>query len=125
MSKFGLGNLLLLVSVVCASGSHVLFKGLFNETGPLSAGWASVRALGEPGRAPRLAAALALLVGGFAAWLASLSRLDLSYAYPVACASALLVTLWSVVFLKEPVTLRTWGGTALIVAGTMLLAPGR
>jgi drug/metabolite transporter (DMT)-like permease len=125
MSQFWLGNLTLLLSVVCASGSQVLFKSLFNETGPLSLDWMSVQALCHPGRALRVISALALLVAGFLLWLASLSRLDLSYAYPVACASALLVTLWCVLFLKETVALSTWFGTALIVLGTMLLAPGR
>jgi multidrug transporter EmrE-like cation transporter len=115
----------LLLGMLCASGSQIVFKTLFNETGPLGFNRFFVQALCYPGRVLRVLAALALLVAGFVLWMMSLSRLDLSYAYPVACSSAVIVTLFSVLFLGESVSIRSWGGTVLIVLGTVLLTPSR
>ena len=69
--------------------------------------------------------ALLLLVSGFLFWVLSLTRLDLSYAYPIACSSVLLVALMSAIFLGEAVTLRMWSGTVLILIGIALLTPPR
>ncbi len=69
-----------------------------------------------------LAAPPTMLVAGFLFWMMSLSRLDLSYAYPLACPSALLVAVLS---LGEVVTARMWWGAAMIVLGTVLLVPSR
>ena len=55
-------------------------------------------------------------------WLVILSRLDLSYAYPVVCSSVLLVAFFSGLFLGETITIRTWCATALILVGLVLLA---
>ena len=123
MSGFWVGNACLLLSMLCASGSQIVFKALFNETGPLRLNGAFAQALASPGRLPRLALALALLVAGFLFWLASLSRLNVSYAYPIACSSALLVTFLGVLLLGEAVSARVWWGTVLIVVGTALVAP--
>jgi drug/metabolite transporter (DMT)-like permease len=125
-SDFVLGNVFLLCSLLLGAGSQVLFKAVFNEVGPLRlAGAVNDLLLAGPGRTARLAAAAGLLVAGFVCWVLSLSRLNLSYAYPVACSSALLVALGGVLFLNETVTPRMWGGAALIVLGTVLLAPAR
>jgi drug/metabolite transporter (DMT)-like permease len=125
MSTFWIGNTYLLLAMLCSSGSQGVFKALFNERGPLGFNGAFVQALCYPGRVLRISAALALLIAGFVFWMMSLSRLDLSYAYPVACSSAVIVILFSVLFLGEAVSIRSWCGTVLIVLGTVLLAPSR
>jgi len=121
MSKFWIGNLYLLLAMLCAAGSHVMLKALLNEIGTLGFDWASLQAMCSFGRASRIFAALATLVVGFLLWIMSLSRLDISYAYPIASSSALLVTFFSVLFLDEAVSARMWLATALIVLGTILL----
>ena len=123
MSTFWIGNIYLVLAMLCAAGSHILFKALLNEIGPLGFNWNSVYTLCSYGRSPRVFSAVALLIVGFLCWLMSLSRLNISYAYPIASASALLVTFFSVLFLEEAVSVRMWWGTALIVLGTLLLAP--
>ena len=121
MSNVGSGNAFLLLSILFASGSQVVLKGLFNETGPLSTNGLFLEQLLSEGRFVRLSAALAMVVVAFIFWTLSLSRLDLSYAYAVACSSALVVAFFSVLFLGEAVTTRMWGGIVLIVLGTALL----
>ena len=123
MTTFWIGNIYLLLAMLCAAGSHVLFKALLNEIGPLGFNWNSLYALFSYGRSARAFLAAMLLIAGFLFWILSLSRLNISYAYPIASASALLVTFFSVLFLEEAVSVRMWWGTALIVLGTILLAP--
>lgn len=125
MSRFMTGNLFLLLSMVCATASQIMLKGLIDEVGAVSLNRTVVRALLTGDRLLRGGGAGVLLVAGFLFWLASLTRLELSYAYPVACTSVLLVSFFSVVVLGEAMTPRMWAGTALIVAGMILLAPGR
>jgi len=125
MSTFWIGNSYLLLGMFCTAGSQIVFKALFNETGPLEFNGSFVQALCYPGRVLRVLAFLALFVAGFVFWMMSLSRLNLSYAYPVACSSAVIVTLFSMLFLGEAVSIRGWCGTVLIVLGTLLLTPSR
>lgn len=123
MTTFWIGNIYLLIAMLCAAGSHILFKALLNEIGPFGFNWNSVYTLYSYGRISRLFLAVGLLIVGFLCWIMSLSRLNISYAYPIASASALLVTFFSILFLEEAVSVRMWWGTALIVLGTILLAP--
>jgi len=102
-----------------------MLKALLNKTGPLSFNRSFVDSFFSSGSALHLAIVLVLLVAGFLFWVMSLSRLDISYAYAVACSSALVVTFLGVVFLGETVSYKMWLGTVLIVVGTVLLAPSR
>lgn len=123
MSKFFVGNLFLLLSVVGGTFGHILLKSVVDEIKGSELGWQTVQALFSAGRFWRGGGGAALVVVAFVFWLLALTRLDLSYAYPVACSSLLLVTLFSVIFLGEPVTLRIWIATVLILGGVALLAP--
>jgi drug/metabolite transporter (DMT)-like permease len=123
MSRFAIGNVYLLLSVSLATGSQVLLKRLIDEFQRDADLCASLRAFATPAHLARGALATGMLVAGFLFWIACLVRLDLSYAYPIACSSVLLVALFSVLFLGEPVTLRVWLGTLLILGGLVLLTP--
>ena len=123
MTRFLAGNLYLALSVICTSASQVLIKALLLELGPAHPGPATLPALLQAGRALRAGAALALLVAGFGCWILCLARLELSYAFPIACSSVLLVALASATFLDEPMTPRMWLGTLLVLAGILLLTP--
>ncbi len=125
MSNVGIGNAFLLLSILFASGSQVVLKKLFNETGPLKVNSLLLEQLFSEGRFVRLSGALAMVIIAFIFWTLSLSRLELSYAYPVASSSALVVAFFSVLFLGEAVTARMWWGIVLIVLGTALLASTR
>lgn len=125
MSRFLIGNLFLLLSMICATSSQILLKAVIDDVQPSGSNLGQLQAFLEGGKALRTLAALSLLVLGFAFWVLCLVRLDLSYAYPIACASILFVTFFSVVFLGEPVTARVWGGTVLVVVGIILLMPSK
>ena len=121
MSKFMIGNICLLLSMLFGSGSQVVFKAVLNETGPLTANGFMLEQMFAKGKLLHLFAAFAMLVIAFLFWTLSLSRLELSYAYSIACSSALIVALLSALFLGEVVTARAWVGIVLIVVGIAML----
>ena len=123
MSRFAVGNLFLFASMACAAGAQLLLKGLMNDVEPAAGNWTALRELMTAERLMRGGGALSLIGIGFICWLLSLARLELSYAYPIACSSVLLVALLSVTVLGEPMTFRMWLGTLLVLGGIALLVP--
>lgn len=123
MSRFVTGNVFLLLSMLCAASSQLLLKAVLRGIDPPGLAWRSWEPLLAPDRLGRGAAAMALIVAGFVFWVLCLARLELSYAYPVACSSILIVALLGVLVLGETMTPSAWAGAALIVGGVILLAP--
>jgi drug/metabolite transporter (DMT)-like permease len=125
MSRFVAGNLFLLGSMACAAVSQLLLKVLLREleSAGTGAGWDGYRQWLTADRVFRGGLSATLLVAGFLFWLAALSRLELSYAYPIACSSIVLVALLSALFLGETVTPRMWLGTVLVLVGIVLVTP--
>jgi drug/metabolite transporter (DMT)-like permease len=121
MKPFVVGNICLVLSILSTAAGQVVIKAL--STG-LPAGIPpaeTCRLLLLTDRVWRAGLAALLVVAGFAFWILGLHRLPLSYAYPLACSSALVVTLLSVVFLGEHVGWRLWTGTLLIALGAALV----
>lgn len=58
-------------------------------------------------------------------WLAALSRLPLSTAYPVVSLSYVLILFFSVVVLDERPSLIVWSGALLVMAGVALIGLGQ
>lgn len=123
MTRFVVGNLFLLLSMVCASTSQLILKTVLQGVEPPGLAWSSWQPFFAPDRFLRGSGAMILIVAGFGFWVLALARLELSYAYPIACSSILFVALLSAVFLGEPITPKMWAGTALILIGVILLTP--
>jgi len=56
------------------------------------------------------------------AWMAAMTRFNLNYAYPFMSLAFILVMVFSVLFLKETLTLQRLLGTAIVVAGLIVIA---
>ncbi|HAZ28779.1 MAG TPA: hypothetical protein DCY48_03345 [Candidatus Magasanikbacteria bacterium] len=54
-------------------------------------------------------------------WIVVLSRVELSYAYPLLSLGYVAIVLISILFLKEPLSIFRLLGTALIIAGVVLI----
>lgn len=54
-------------------------------------------------------------------WLMALSKLDVSFMYPLLSLGYLLTAILAFVFLKETVTLVRWTGIILVVVGSWLI----
>ena len=118
--SFVIGNIYLLVSILLGAGAQVLFKRLLGNDGPSEALRVVLPTLIHD-RPLAVATACAMILSGFWFWMESLSRLPLSYAYPITCGSALFVMALSVVFLGESVTWKALLGAALVVLGATLI----
>jgi len=55
-------------------------------------------------------------------WLVVLSRMELSFVYPMVSAAYVLVAIFSFFFFKENVTLIRWAGIAVIILGVYLIS---
>ncbi len=113
----------LVASILFAAAGQVFLKqgvGAFGPPGP---------SLRRPGRAllaaarnVRLLAGIALYFLSAVLWLYGLSRVELSYAYPLLALHMILVTLGARWILKEPVSAFRWSGIGLIAVGVALVA---
>ncbi len=122
MSKFAVGNIFLVASMFCTTASHVLIKSLVDQSQG-KAPFEMLVGLLAADKIVRSLTAGGLLIAGFTFWIVCLSRLSLSYAYPLASTSVLLVAGFSIAVLGETITPKMWAGTALIVIGVILLSP--
>jgi len=69
-----------------------------------------------------LYAGLAATVVAAAFWLATISRVELSWAYPMLATGYVLVLIFSALVLGETVSVTRWIGTLLIVIGVILVS---
>jgi undecaprenyl phosphate-alpha-L-ara4N flippase subunit ArnE len=111
---------LILFSVIAASGGQLILKHgmqLATTKARHSGGSLVIAAATTPW------VFLGLVVFGLSAivWLAALSRVPLSLAYPFNALGYLVILTASILVLHEKANLWTWGGTALVVSGLVIV----
>ncbi len=114
---------LILVSVGLAAVAQLTLKHGMNQvtakSGALGLSGDSIRTVVAT---PAVWIGLALFGSSAVVWLAVLSRASLSFAYPFAALTYVLIVLFDKLVLHEDVSALRWGGVALIVAGIVLVA---
>ncbi len=109
---------LLLIAIVLSTFGEVLLKVGVNRIGTITlAPGTLIRAFLQW----QVLVGFALLFGGSLFWLAVLSRVNLSIAYPLLAIGYILTTIWALVFLKEPVPASRWLGIGAICSGIVLV----
>jgi multidrug transporter EmrE-like cation transporter len=73
---------------------------------------------------PWIVSALAAALAGAVAWMAAMTRLELSHAYPFMSLAFVFVMLGSAWFFHEPVTLPKVAGLVLVCAGIVIGSQG-
>lgn len=58
---------------------------------------------------------------GLILWLAALSKLDVSYAYPLLSIAYVLTAVAAWLFLKESISVVRWAGIFLVIAGSYMI----
>ena len=111
-----------IVLMVCA---QLVIKWQVTAVGAFPAGtsdqlWFLARLLVNPWIVLALAASLLAAV----AWMAALTKLDLSHAYPFTSIAFVLVMVASALFFNEPLTAPKIAGIALICAGIVVGSQG-
>ena len=116
-------GLLLFAVVSAASGQVILKHGMqvASSRAAQSGGSLALRAATSPW------VLLGLAVFGISAvaWLAALSRVPLSVAYPFNALGYLVILTASIVILHERANVLTWVGTALVVSGLLIVVLSR
>lgn len=113
----------ILISVLTGAIGQVLLKKGMGSMGPLTL---SLNQLGSIlwriGTNPYVIIGLATYVGGMVFWLAALSRVDLSYAYPFASLSYLVMLAASWLLFSENITSLRLLGTLVVCVGVFLIS---
>lgn len=114
----GTAFILLIIAIVLSTFGEVLLKAGVNRVEAITLSPASLlRAFLQW----QVLAGFILLFGGSLFWLAVLSRVHLSIAYPLLAIGYILTTLWALIFLKEPVPASRWLGIGAICSGIVLV----
>lgn len=114
----GTAFLLLIIAIVLSTFGEVLLKAGVNRIGTITlAPGTLVRAFLQW----QVLLGFVLLFSGSLFWLAVLSRVHLSIAYPLLALGYILTTIWALVFLKEPVPASRWLGIGAICGGIVLV----
>lgn len=113
----------ILISVLTGAIGQVLLKKGMESMGPLTL---SLNQLGSIlwriGTNPYVIIGLAIYVGGMVFWLTALSRVDLSYAYPFASLSYVVMLVASWQLFKEDITPLRLLGTSVVCLGVLLIS---
>lgn len=114
----------ILLSVTLAAVAQLMLKYGMNNVGPLGKG-----ALADPieaalriARQPTIWGGLGIFVVSALFWLVVLSRTSLSFAYPFAALSYVLILAFDRFALGEPITAVRYAGVALIIGGLVLIS---
>ncbi len=118
-----LAILYILVSVVAGAAGQVLLKKGMGSMGPLTL---SIDQLGNIlwriGTNPYVVIGLAIYVTGTLFWLTALSRVDLSYAYPFASLSYVVMLVASWQLFNENITVVRLLGTLVVCLGVFIIS---
>ena len=116
----------ILISVVLAAVAQLTLKHGMNQ---VTAQGAHPLDLKDPFLAARRVATNVSVLGGLAIfvlsaafWLIVLSKASLSFAYPFASLTYVLILVFDRFVLREPITGLRYGGVALIIAGLLLIS---
>ena len=115
---------LILVSVTLAAVAQLTLKYGMNRVAVAHPAEirSPVATLLEGFRQPAVLGGLALFGASALFWMLVLSRTSLSFAYPFAALTYVLILVFDRLALDEPVSLLRWGGVGLIIAGLVLVS---
>ncbi|MBF0593593.1 MAG: EamA family transporter [Candidatus Omnitrophica bacterium] len=119
---------LMLLSDITESAGELLFKKAVLLTGIDHVAASNfITFLLKLAATPHLWLGILIYALNFVLWMAVLSRLDLSIAFPISNAAYVIVPFLSMITLHEHVPLIRWLGAALILAGVTLISrsPGK
>jgi multidrug transporter EmrE-like cation transporter len=113
----------ILISVLGGAIGQILLKTGMSQMGALTLSLNQLfNILWRMATNPFVVIGLGVYVMGTVFWLAALSRVDLSYAYPFASLSYIVMLIASILIFKENVTLLRLIGTLVVGLGVFLIS---
>lgn len=113
--------LILFSVLMSATGQMVLKLGADKLGGIFCSPQAFIHDLIRILSTPQVWFAFAFYAAGFFTWMKALTREDLSYVYPMASLSYVLIVFYSHFLFKEPLTINKMLGIALIIGGVVII----
>lgn len=118
-----LGYFFIAMTVLLTVFGQLVLKWQISLAGPLPATISGkLLFLLEAVRNPWILVGLGAAFGASLFWMLALKKLPLSTAYPFTASGFVLILIFAVVVLGEPMTLAKLTGTALIVSGIAIMA---
>ena len=121
--KMDIAVVYILIAVLSSAAGQVLLKKGMTALGPLTVDlsqlWSMIWRIGTN---PYVFIGLAIYVSGTVFWLAALSRVDLSYAYPFASLSYIVMLVASWQIFNENISLTRLLGTFIIGIGVYFIS---
>jgi multidrug transporter EmrE-like cation transporter len=112
----------ILISVLTSAAGQLLLKKGMNSMGPVTLSLNQLPSiLWQMGTNPSVVIGLIIYLAGTVFWLAALSRVDLSYAYPFASISYVIMLIASWLMFDEKITLFRIIGSVVIGIGVLLI----
>lgn len=116
----------IMITIVLTVYGQMIVKWQVNLAGALPAApWDKMVFLGKIMINPWVISSMAAALLASFAWIAALTQLPLSYAYPFMGLTFVLVLLLSATFFQESMTWMKIAGVVLIVAGVTLSSQGQ
>jgi len=113
---------LILLGVLLNAIAQLFLKEGMNRIGHFDFVWANVLPIGlQVALSPFVVAGLFCYVTSVVVWLIVLSRVDVSYAYPMVSIGYIITAIAAYFFMQEPVSLQRAMGILVIIAGVYLL----
>ncbi len=113
----------ILISVAAGAVGQLLLKKGMTTLGPLTLTMDQLfNILWRVGTNPFVIVGLSIYVGGTLFWLMALSRVDLSYAYPFASLSFVIMLIAAWQLFDEDISLLRLIGTCIICVGVFLVS---
>jgi multidrug transporter EmrE-like cation transporter len=113
----------ILISVIGGAVGQILLKKGMTTMGPLTlSGKDLLSTLWRMGTNPYVIIGLAIYVCGTVFWLAALSRVYLSFAYPFASLSYVVMLAASWLLFQEDISLVRLIGTAVVALGVIIIS---
>jgi drug/metabolite transporter (DMT)-like permease len=115
--------ILVLFSVIIGTVGQLCIKAAMLRLGPVAFGTPAeiISSSWQIMRQPLIWVALPLYGFGFIIWAAALSRLQLSFAYPLLSIGYLINPIAAAVFFDESVSPMRWAGILVIMVGIVLI----
>lgn len=117
-------TLLLTASALTVTGEVLLKIGINHVTTHVGAFSLEPRVLWATFTDWRVILGFALVFGGAIFWLGVISRVDLSFAYPLLALNYVIILIPSRVLLNEPITMMRLVGAMIIVVGVIVITWG-
>jgi drug/metabolite transporter (DMT)-like permease len=122
-AKLNMSIIYILVSVLGGAIGQILLKKGMSSMGPVTLTLQGLPGtLWRMGTNPYVVGGLLIYVTGTVFWLAALSRVDLSYAYPFASLSYVIMLAASWLLFHEDITLLRIVGTVVVALGVIIIS---